>query len=274
MQVLSKFIGFVISHPYSYDGNHRNSIVNDRQIQLRNMLLPPLDVKSVLLKSLVEKKVVITVPWIVQYLSMLDYVTLRLDYYRDLFCVLFELYIICNDLNISSTTKFILRTCLGWLFDHPNVPAEYYDYRQNRQPLALVSSNVVEVKSKVEVINPLMESIIVAACPFLCDLRVSIMPLWRKRQPSRTGHYRHITTRFTGEPVLTKKSTPADNQTKLLEAFLQSQSLSMRKIIEFGIERVTSAAIKDFQFECLLVKKKEAAQEVRKLKISDKVKYG
>lgn len=273
MRVLAKFIGFIVSRPYAYDDCQHNSIITDRQLQLRNLLLPPLDLKSVLHRSFTEKKIVITIPWIVQFLSMLDYVSLRLDYYRDLFCMLFELYIILDDLNISSTTKFILRSSLGWLFEHPNVPEVYYEYRQNRRPLTIISANNTNslTKSKVEIINPLMESIIVAACPFLCDLRVSIMPLWRHKQPSRTGHYRHITTKMASEPTILKKNNPVDNKKRLFDAFLQSQSLSVRKTIEFVSERVTSAIIKDFQFECLLAKKKEASQALKKIKSREMV---
>lgn len=165
-------------------------------------------------------------------------------------------------------TRFVIRICLGWLFEHPNVPKEYYNYRQHRKQLPMLQGPA----SKKFDVAPMFESIVVASCPFLSDFRVAIMPMKREKQVSRTGQYRHIRTKFAGEPIVTKKEVPTDNQGKLLDAFLHSQSTSMRKVIEFIIERVTSAVVKDFQFEYLIPKKKDVNEAVKLLKVTDEVR--
>ncbi|ETN63088.1 hypothetical protein AND_005203 [Anopheles darlingi] len=374
MRVLAKFVGFIIARPFQYEG-YRSILVDNRQIALRNTtdgatrpetygiegllcgslpkpkmkawrtaLLPPFDVKLVLLRSVVEKKLVITIPWIAQYLSMLDAVTLRLRYYEELFRLLHQVYqttATCELLShrpmfIIPTSKFIVRACLDWLFDQPNVPEEYYsshtDYEisgdgklptTNIEQLALeeiggisglmkrneiVSDQktsasapfVTSSKKKTTDIpfafNPLLESVLSAACPFLADFRVAVMPSKVEKTLSRTGRYRHITTRYSGsvtkptgadldasfalEPATDIPSTAGANhqtsqkpshmdiQHRLTEAFLQSQSLSVRRTVEFIIERATSAVIKDFQMLYLLPEKKTVTDRIGAVEVT------
>lgn len=292
-------------------------------------MCPPLDIKDILRKSLSNQKLVVTLPWIVQYISMLDSITLRLNYYRDVFTMLYELYSMSTSLpqlTIRPTSIFILRTCLGWLFDQPNVPNDYYQYRQNRKPLDELhepNSNLIPVKIFVpkeiqeyftskrkvvlapnykyesddqlncclqqqqqytelngsaimekpsnhnQIFDPLLESILIAACPFLADFRVAIMPRKNLKTVSRSGRYRHVTTKIYNSPA-TKTSAmriEEDTQTRLIDAFLKSQSLSVRKTVDFIIERTVSAVIKDFQVEHLISIKMNTLAQVDSLKV-------
>ncbi|XP_055546025.1 protein disks lost [Wyeomyia smithii] len=335
MRVLAKFIGYIISRPFNCD-SYRNSTVENRQIELRNALLPLFDVKSILLKAIAERKLIITVPWMVQYLAMLDGITLRLSYYKELFDVLYELYLrttVCESwserkLLVTPTSKFILRACLGWLFEHPNIPEEYYSYRQERRSLLAIDEGLYNYKkinmlvdkaiceefetsypliltkidercqgswkceikpSKQQVtgavsivkadfsspknntvsLNPLLESILNAACPFLADFRVSMMPSKLEKTVSRSGRYRHITTKYSGASTLTSASGNSqksnNDQQRLVEAFLRSQSLSVRRTVEFVIERASSAAIKDFQITYILPSRKRTSDRIASL---------
>lgn len=54
-------------------------------------------------------------------------------------------------------------------------------------------------------------------------------------------------------------------QAKLVEAFLQSQSPSLRKVVDFLIERISSTTIKDFQIQHFLEIKKEAQLDVKRI---------
>lgn len=331
MRVLAKFIGYIISRPFSYD-SYRNTTVDNRQIQLRNTLLPLFDVKSILLSAIAERKLIITVPWLVQYLAMLDGISLRLSYYKDLFDVLYELYLRTNAyematkrrLLVTPTSRFIIRACLGWLFEHPNIPEEYLSYRQGRrsvlsvdeklqnykkielliekttaeemeinkaliltkvdeqsggilkceikpakdvsnEPLALFKADTTTNNSERLPLNPLLENILNAACPFLADFRVSMMPSKVEKTVSRSGRYRHITTKYSGVSTIAAQQKTTNNQHRLLEAFLQSQSLSVRRTVEFVIERTSSAAVKDFQVAHLLPKRKKITEQIATL---------
>lgn len=347
-------------------------------------MCPAIDIKDILRKSLVNQKLVVTLPWIVQYISMLDAITLRLDYYRDVFEILYELYVMFTSFPSIQTNHhhrreqeqlaqqqqqqhqqehhhppqhpirrptsiFILRTCLGWLFDQPNVPNDYYQYRQNRKPLntfntASKDNNFIAVEIMIpkdiqqhfntnkrmvlvpndkdnngQILNyslerqqlfhygpaaneqhqqqnlsatqcirnapatqyslnlrqfdPLLEKILIAACPFLADFRVSIMPRKNSKTVSRTGRYRHVTTKLYESPSPSNRNLLAksdeDPQTRLTEAFFQSQSLSVRRTVEFVLERTVSAVIKDYQVEHFIPIKRNVMAQVDAIDVSD-----
>ncbi|XP_050072548.1 protein disks lost [Anopheles maculipalpis] len=316
MRLLAKFIGFIIARPFQYEGG-RNTIVENRQIELRNMLLPPFDVQPILLKSVAERKLVITVPWLVQYLSMLDVVTLRLRYYEELFRMLHDIYkatSMCRfamdrELFVVPTSRFIVRCCLDWLFEQSNVPEEYYNSSEmfssvlNNDQIArftkqsLLTEQANSNNKQPIVFNALLENILSAACPFLADFRVSVMPSKMEKSVSRTGRYRHITTRYSG--VVTQNQPSAVNelattldmsslnisstsagqnrsklahgnvQQRLVEGFLQSQSQSLRRTVELIVDRATSAVIKDFQMMFILPEKKTVNDSIAVVRAVD-----
>lgn len=322
------------------------------------------DIKEVLRKSIINHKLIVTLPWVVQFIAMLDPVSLRTDYYRDVFNIFYELYAMTAEhpfesmLSMHQTSIFIIRSCLGWLFDQPNVPNEYYTYRQSRQmqlkaiTMGEPSSpnhtiNVAELKSvenfsakdllalfaakqhrlvlnasckssdphavdalvkriepnhinETKLFDPLLEAVLQAACPFLADFRVSIMPrrIANSKVVSRTGRYRHITPKICESPpaanvssssLLKASSTNAqaqqqqqqqqlqmqrnndesDAQTKLIEAFLHSQTLSVRRTVEFAQERIYSAVVKDFQVEVLIPFKKRIIETIDEIQLRE-----
>ncbi|XP_055684559.1 protein disks lost isoform X2 [Lutzomyia longipalpis] len=277
MRTLAKFLGFTMSRPFPYE-NGRNSVVDSQQIALRNSLQPQFDVKKILLNAMEENKLLVTIPWLVEYLSMLDHVTMQLDYYRSLMDLLYKLHVNLGlgKLHLTPTCLFILRLCLGWLFDRPNILADdYYDYRRRqRVPLGRNPGNRIKngrrenERSLLRTLTPTLEAILNAACPFLGDFRLSVMPTRDTKTVSRTGRYRHITTKLTTESPK-KKSSSQDAQKLLIDAFLQSQSPSMRKIVDFVTERVTSAAIKNFQVLYFLDIRKGTQKEVREIQEDD-----
>lgn len=315
-----------------------------------------IDIKEILKKSIINHKIIVTIPWMVQFISMLDPVSLRSDYYRDVFNILYELYVLTGEsenntvLSMRQTSVFIIRCCIGWLFDQSNVPNEYYSYRQHReQRKAIIEAhpsiattelmavetfvpkdlaaffagkqhqiifkptdtnpnvNIVtgtfhkfnigvnvlcddlqlqtalmnvrtESKNigKMPKFDPLLETILPAACPFLADFRVSIMPRRNSKTVSRTGRYRHITPKVCEPSSTNVNKTPQtpqtdedDTQAKLVEAFLHSQTLSVRRTIEFVQDRVQSCVIKDFQVEILMPLKKGIVEAVDKIQLQD-----
>lgn len=237
----------------------------------RPQLHPDFDVKHVVLKAMDGNKLLVTIPWLVEYLVMLDFITIRLDYYRQLFQLLYAVYMRVNvvtdraSLCTMPTSKFIIRVCLGWLFEHPEVPEEYCNFSSFKSiPKKL---ELPEVNQNVETLNPHLENILNSACPFLADFRVSVMPQRTTKAVSRTGRYRHITTKFQDK---SSAQTPKvqDNRERLIEAFLASQTLSVRKIVDFAIDRVTSAVVKDFQVKHLMKIRKEAKVDVEQLESS------
>lgn len=293
MRVLAKFLGFVVAMPFQYEGN-QNKLVDNKQVELRNLQLPQFDVATVLETAMKRNKLLITLPWLVEYLAMLDAVTLQLDYYRKLLRTFYRIYVAelpspGPSLLRSPMTTFILRLCLGWLFEQPHVTASLCALnlqgmrRDGEGGFSASSSseeeNRVDDKMIATLLHPVLEKILPVACPFLADFRLTIVPPRKqadKLVSRTTGRYRHIVTTklpFANHPEAVKSvqklvadaEAVPNNQSRLIEAFLQSQSPSLRKVVDFLIERISSTTIKDFQIQHFLEIKKDAQKKAKQV---------
>lgn len=115
-------------------------------------LQPNFDLVSILSNAITKKSLVLTIPWITKYLSMLDNVTLRLPYYNTVFKQLFNVYRNVEITENNLEGVMLIKLCLGWLFELPNVPGNlYYNYeeccyeRLFINELRLVDQNVLMV---------------------------------------------------------------------------------------------------------------------------------
>lgn len=54
--------------------------------------LPVLDILKLLRRSIQNQRSVLTIPWIVEFLSLVDHIAPFLDYYRKVFCLLLQVY--------------------------------------------------------------------------------------------------------------------------------------------------------------------------------------
>lgn len=191
--------------------------------------------RNIIVRAIDGRKLLVTIPWLVEYLAMLDFITIRLDYYRELFRMLYTIYLRVNvvdghnGLCVMPQSKFIIRTCLGWLFEHPAIPEDYYNFNaKTNLSIALhLERDGEEVEEQQQQsqeqqrgemnccigndaeLNSHLESLIHSACPFLADFRVSMMPQRITKAVSRTGRYRHITTK-----IQDKSTTTTTGETK------------------------------------------------------------
>lgn len=169
---------------------------------------PDFDVRNIVMRAIDGRKLLVTIPWLVEYLAMLDFITIRLDYYRELFRMLYTIYLRVNvvdghnGLCVMPQSKFIIRTCLGWLFEHPAIPEDYYTFNMRTSAFVVDDENEDEnmkmncCDGNDAELNSHLETLIHSACPFLADFRVTMMPQRITKAVSRTGRYRHITTKI------------------------------------------------------------------------------
>ncbi|XP_019890187.1 protein disks lost [Musca domestica] len=302
MLILAKFLGFTICMPFVSQANGSNVVIppamEKKQLRLRSLIQPGFDLHTVLQEGIEQGKLLITIPWMVQYLCMLDSITIQLEIYIKTLKLMFALYWYLGGSNVGKTSLnptscFMIASCLGWLFDSQQYLIEqYYQFRsdlnENKEILDYLKAKLESGQedgqhqqicpSSAELnLNPLLESLLPVACPFLGEFRVSIMPAKyaQTKYASRTGRYRHITTRLAelspaakegnksslGSPLDTSKTT----QKNLMQAFRQVQNSSTRQMLGFCAERAYKCVVKDGQLKILLPAKSNADSEVNEI---------
>ncbi|XP_047542639.1 codanin-1 isoform X1 [Vanessa atalanta] len=255
--LLSKFLGYLTSLPYvqtSVDillksgalpgNNYKEEIfaapkekVLENGIALRNYSQPTIDLNGILRAAIDNGRMTITVPWIVHYLSMLDYTTLRLNYYQNLLNLLFGIYekILKYNEFMKKNTIIYMKSILGWLFDLPHFPQEFFNHKRD-----VTFSVAREGFDSCDLVD---ESTLFELCPFLRDVNVLL-------STSRVNHekesFRHITpvslTLNTEDRIRNKEK---ELQSRLEEELLRSQPSSSRRVLELVSERVCSAAVRE-----------------------------
>ncbi|XP_033161370.1 protein disks lost [Drosophila mauritiana] len=281
MLILAKFLGYVTVMPFSGTTQHGNPTppqLCPQQLHLRNHFRPDFSLRDILEHSMRQGKLLITLPWLVQYLAMLDLVSLHLPDAVATLELLYGLYADIRVEKLQPAAVFITRSCIGWLLDEqPELVSSYYNYRAQEAGVGSISS-IVDICLKGLSCHdkshaPLLDELLPVACPFLQEFRVSITP---SRQ-ARSGRFRYITTRLeqlqqnsssiSKEAIAANELSPAEQQQrKLADAFLHSQNASTRRLIEFVTERSFKCVVKDAQQEILLPSKASADAKVNEIK--------
>lgn len=188
---------------------------------------------------MLQGKLSLTVPWVVEYLSMMDHASLRLPYYKKILEMLYCIYRASNYHTITNSEEFmsqrtaiLIRLSIGWLFELPIIPIELYHSWQSKYSdkalkmiceeqgvIANIESNlndadtsVLSVKhslflDKLEMVD---DRILYSCCPFLRELNILLTP--GNSNVSNNASYRHVT------PVTSQLQKPAKKtNTKHLE---------------------------------------------------------
>uniref|UniRef100_A0A8C2TVD0 Codanin 1 n=1 Tax=Coturnix japonica TaxID=93934 RepID=A0A8C2TVD0_COTJA len=224
LRLLAKFLGFLVFLPYRTVEQPTRDL-QDTAVALRNQTLPVLDILKLLRRSIQNQRSVLTIPWIVEFLSLVDHVAPFLDYYRKVFCLLL-LMILSEEKEMSFLNKLLILAVLGWLFQVPSVPEELFFATDVRQ----------EGLDNVPLVD---QQLLYTCCPYLGELRKLLASFVAGSGVKNGGFMRKITP--TAAETLAPKTSITQRK---LQAFFHNQPPSLRRTVEFVAERVGSNCVK------------------------------
>ncbi|NXF07262.1 CDAN1 protein, partial [Smithornis capensis] len=244
LRLLAKFLGFLVFLPYRTVEQPTRDL-QDSALALRNQTLPILDILKLLRQSIRDQRSILTIPWIVEYLSLVDHIAPFLDYYRKVFGLLLHVYrlmVLSEDKEMSFLNKLLVLAVLGWLFQVPSVPVELFfttDDRQERFMMDTVTS--AEALDSVPLVD---QQLLYTCCPYLGELRKLLASFVAGSGAKNGGFIRKITP-TAAESLAPKASvTQQKLQVELEQAFFHNQPSSLRRTVEFVAERVGSNCVK------------------------------
>ncbi|KFO94270.1 Codanin-1, partial [Buceros rhinoceros silvestris] len=244
LRLLAKFLGFLVFLPYRTVEQPTRDL-QDSAVTLRNQTLPILDVLKLLRQSIRDQRSILTVPWIVEYLSLVDHIAPFLDYYRKVFCLLLQVYrlmVLSEDKEMSFLNKLLILAVLGWLFQVPSVPEELFfttDVRQEGLMMDTVTS--AQALDSVPLVD---QQLLYTCCPYLGELR-KLLASFVAGSGAKNGGFMRKITPTAAESLAPKASvTQQKLQAELEQAFFHNQPPSLRRTVEFVAERVGSNCVK------------------------------
>ena len=94
LRILAKFLGYVESLPYKTQNTTSRSDdrILESQIKDRKNFVPFIDLFTVLEDSLRRHRLILTLPWIIEYCAVQDKVTMKLPYFEKVFDLMVQIY--------------------------------------------------------------------------------------------------------------------------------------------------------------------------------------
>ncbi|KAK9533940.1 hypothetical protein VZT92_009026 [Zoarces viviparus] len=244
-RLLAKFLGFISFLPYQTSERPSREI-QDTAIALRSKSVPVLDVCAVLSNSMRRRRTILTVPWLVEFLSMMDFIGPLLLCYRTALGKLLLLYrrmLLARCGEMCYLNKLLMVSVLGWLFQIPVIPEDVFFTNEFTEVAKLEDSNTSA--AGLDCIPLVDQQLLYTCCPFLGEFRKLLAAFVSGSAAKSGGIIRKITP--TSAEL---KDAPAANrsqqklQVDLEQAFFHNQPPSLRRTVEFVAERVGSNAVK------------------------------
>ncbi|NWW36967.1 CDAN1 protein, partial [Panurus biarmicus] len=267
LRLLAKFLGFLVFLPYRTAEQPAGDL-QDSALALRNQTLPVLDILKLLRQSIRDQRCILTIPWVVEYLSLVDHIAPFLDYYRKVFGLLLQVYrlmVLSEDKEMSFLNKLLILAVLGWLFQVPSVPEELFFTTDDRQERIMMDT--VTSAQALDFVPLVDQQLLYTCCPYLGELRKLLASFVAGSGGKNGGFIRKITP--TAAESLAPKASVLQRklQVDLEQAFFHNQPPSLRRTVEFVAERVGSNCVKHIKATLVaeLVQRAEAM-------LQDKVK--
>ncbi|NWV64325.1 CDAN1 protein, partial [Malurus elegans] len=244
LRLLAKFLGFLVFLPYR-TAEQPTRDLQDSALALRNQILPVLDILKLLRQSIRDQRSILTIPWIVEYLSLVDHIAPFLDYYRKVFGLLLQVYrlmVLSEDKEMSFLNKLLILAVLGWLFQVPSVPEELFFTADDRQERFVMDPGTSA--QALDFVPLVDQQLLYTCCPYLGELRKLLASFVAGSGGKNGGFIRKITP-TAAESLAPKASvTQRKLQIELEQAFFHNQPPSLRRTVEFVAERVGSNCVK------------------------------
>ncbi|XP_045395624.1 codanin-1 isoform X2 [Lemur catta] len=247
LRLLAKFLGFVAFLPYRGPEPPPTGELQDSILALRSQVPPVLDVRALLQQGLRAHRAVLTVPWLVEFLSFADHVVPLLDYYRSVFTLLLHLHRSLvlsqeNEGEMCFLNKLLLLAVLGWLFQIPTVPEDLFFLEEGQ--LDPFEVDTVASEHGLDSVPVVDQQLLYTCCPYIGELR-KLLASWVSGSSGRSGGFvRKITPTTTTGLGAQPPQTSQGLQAQLAQAFFHNQPPSLRRTVEFVAERIGSNCVK------------------------------
>ncbi|XP_056151832.1 codanin-1 isoform X2 [Lampris incognitus] len=244
-RLLAKFLGFISFLPYQ-TAEKPSMEIQENAIALRCKSAPVLDVCTVLCNCIQRRRTILTVPWLVEFLSMLDFTGPLLPCYRTLLGTLLLLYrglVLGRNGEMCYLNKLLLVAVLGWLFQIPVIPEDIF-FTSDFTDVAKIEDGSTSTQG-LDCIPLVDQQLLYTCCPFLDEFR-KLLAAFVSGSTAKSGGIIRKITPTSAEPrdMPTTNRSQQKLQMQLEQAFFHNQPPSLRRTVEFVAERIGSNCVK------------------------------
>ncbi|CAF0715052.1 unnamed protein product [Brachionus calyciflorus] len=240
LKILGKFLGYLVFYPYQYPV--ASYCIKDL-VLIRNNQLMPINIQSYLERALAKKHLILTVPCIVEFLSMMDENAYFIDNIQQTFNFLIMIYnskllmIKSKDFTID---KLLLLFNVAWLLQLKKISANQIKIKEN-----LSDDDTKIGLDNFSFVTPLLLHF---CCPYLDELQklLTRFSTGVKKAGQKIKDVSHL---FSLELIKDQPNIKLDNkqiQLKLMTQFL-SLHPAQKRLVDFISENVFISFIKYYR---------------------------
>ncbi|XP_061429630.1 codanin-1-like [Lethenteron reissneri] len=251
-RLLAKFLGLIAFLPYR---THETTPTNPQEpaLDLRLQSAQVLDVDSALGEARGARRLVLTLPWIIEFLGMTDRGAARMKCYARVFRSMLHIYrsLVLEPSEACGLNRMLLLLLLGWLFQVPSFPEEVFFAELPQRVLEDPSGGGLDTLPLVD------QQLLFTCCPYIGELRRLLATSLGGGTGRNGGFIRKINpTAMEPSVGLSQRQT----QTELEQAFFHNLPASLKRTVEFVAERTCSNCVKHIRATLLagLVEEGEA----------------
>lgn len=167
---------------------------------------PSLDIKQLIINSMEQRHATLTIPWITEYLAMLDFLTLRLSYYNSVHKILFRIYrrYIKSSKKLSYN-RSLVRFSLGWLFELPHFPdTEFFSHLSEADNIEMDFENKQNGEKMLDDLELVDQNILYTFCPYLEEIKKLLLTDVSNNNAT-VKHITPVTTIHSGKEITKRK---------------------------------------------------------------------
>ena len=274
LRILAKFLGFIESFPY-YESSELSSAHVSVSVEVRSQTCMALDVARLVVEAMDSGRLVLTIPWVVEFLCQLDQAAHQLPYYSSLYTRLASIYqtrLAPASCLVSPHTAHFLSLYLGWLFEKKTFPREVLILSQVNG----ADSQKLPCGDSLDLAEVVTSGLVRQCCPWVGEVR-TLLQQWEggKRgsqlsldKSEAGGTYRKITPLAAPLDKKGKLDKESVAQTRLEESFFHNQPKSLRRTVEYVSERMASDVIKKIRQIVVPGEKKKFTECLKEAKLS------
>ncbi|XP_060596823.1 codanin-1-like isoform X2 [Ruditapes philippinarum] len=245
VRLVGKFLGFVTFLPYQSPDRMPDSM-ETTYITIRNKHQPSIDLLECLQSAVTRGTLCLTVPWVVEYLSLMDPLAPRLDHYQTvLYLILYiHRYVWSQLQDEMSYGSLMVVAMISWLLENSVIPDGLFFMEIPENTVQKIQDCFPSLAS-MDNRNFVDQSLFYKCCPYVGEIKTLLVD-FTVGSSSKVSNVRKITPISADIPVQ-KSLTDRQLQLQMEENFFHNHPASMKRVIDFVADRTASNFIKNFR---------------------------
>ncbi|XP_062584326.1 codanin-1-like [Saccostrea cucullata] len=245
LRLLGKFLGFVTFLPYQTTTKLPDEM-EAMYLSIRKNHLPYLDLVECIKEALSLHRLTLTIPWVVEFLSMMDVVAPKIDHFQLTLFLLLLIHRSCwRELKHENYGCLLIVTMISWLLDLSFIPEGFFFVEIPHDVLDILPDVQRKSTLQLDTMGFVDQSVFYSCCPYLLELR-TLLTEFAVGCSSKTSTIRKITP-VSAEDTTIPKPSDVQIQLQLEENFFHNHPASLRRCVDFVAERTASNFIKKFR---------------------------